>query len=73
MEADGQYIPFEKTRSDRIATGDPRLSLEERYADHEGYVAAVEQAARKLQKQRFLLPVDVKKYIAEARSSDILT
>ena len=72
LESDGQYIPFAKTRSDRIATGDPRLSLEERYADHEGYVAAVERAARKLGEERFLLPVDVKKYIEEARSRDIL-
>ena len=71
LESDGQYIPFEKTRSDRISTGDPRLSLKERYGDHEGYVAAVERVARELEKQRFLLPVDVKKYIDEARSSDI--
>ena len=30
-EAAGQYIPFPKTKADRIASGDPRLSIEERY------------------------------------------
>src|SRR5207244_10565042 len=36
-EAAGQYIPFKRTRAERLAAGDPRLSLEERYKDHDGY------------------------------------
>ena len=34
-----------KTRAERLVTGDPRLSLEERYGDHDGYVRAVTAAA----------------------------
>ena len=55
-----------------LAAGDPRLSLQERYTDHDGYVKAVTGAAKKLQKQRFLLLEDVRRYIEEAESSDVL-
>jgi hypothetical protein len=71
-ESDGQHIPFKTTKAERLAAGDPRLSLEERYKDHEGYVQAVTRAAKKLEKQRFLLPADVQKYIEEAQSSNVL-
>ena len=40
----GGMIPFAKTKAERIASGDPRLSLEERYTDHAGYVAAVKKS-----------------------------
>ena len=71
-ESDGQHIPFASTKAERLATGDPRLSLQERYKDHEGYVQAVTRAAKKLQKQRFLLLEDVQRYIEEAEASDVL-
>jgi hypothetical protein len=71
-EADGQHIPFTRTQAERIAAGDPRLSLEERYRDHEGYVQAVIRAAQELAQQRFLLPADVQKYIEEAQASTVL-
>ena len=73
LEAEGQCIPFRETKEDRIATGDPRLSLEERYHNHDGYVSAVTTAAQKLEKQRLLLPLDVQKYIVEAKLSNVLT
>jgi len=41
----GGMVPFPITVADRLATGDPRLSLQERYGTHEGYVAAVRAAA----------------------------
>ena len=41
----GGMVPFAKTKAQRLATGDPRLSLEERYVTHDGYVAAVRAAA----------------------------
>src|SRR6266853_2512758 len=41
----GGMVPFAKTRAQRLANGDPRLSLEERYGTHAGYVAAVTAAA----------------------------
>jgi hypothetical protein len=41
----GGMVPFAKTKAQRVAAGDPRLSLEERYKTHAGYVAAVKAAA----------------------------
>lgn len=71
-EANGQYVPFSRTRAERDAAADPRRALEERYTDHRGYVAAVAAAARQLQAQRFLLPDDVRRYAEEAEASDVL-
>ena len=53
-ESDGQHIPFKRTKAERLAAGDPRRSLEERYKHHDGYVKAFRKAAEKLQKERFL-------------------
>jgi hypothetical protein len=41
----GGMVPFAITKAQRQSTGDPRLSLEERYGNHDGYVAAVKKAA----------------------------
>ncbi|MDE0822654.1 MAG: alpha/beta hydrolase domain-containing protein [Dehalococcoidia bacterium] len=71
-ESEGQHISFKTTKAERIAAGDPRLSLEERYTDHSDYVEQVTKAARKLESERFLLPADVQKYIEEAEASDVL-
>jgi hypothetical protein len=54
----GSYIPFARTRAERLAAGDPRLSLEERYASPAAYVEAVAAAADRLVAERFLLPDD---------------
>ena len=40
----GGMIPFAKTKAERLANEDPRPSLEERYDDHAGYVAAVKNS-----------------------------
>lgn len=71
-ESDGQHIPFAETKAERSAAGDHRLSLEERYQDHNGYVKAVTVAAQNLETERFLLPADVKNYIDAAQASDVL-
>src|SRR5262249_57425014 len=71
-EANGQYIPFQTTKEQRKAIGDPRKSLEERYKDHDGYVKAVRKAAEKLQKDGFLLAEDVQRYVDEAEASNVL-
>jgi hypothetical protein len=71
-EAAGQHIPFKSTKAKRVAAGDPRLSLEERYQDHHGYVKAVTQAATKLEKRRLLLPDDVQRYMEQAQASAVL-
>jgi len=68
----GAFVPFARTKGERMAKGDPRLSLEERYKDHAGFVAAVERATRKLVQQRFLLEQDAQDAITVARNSSIL-
>jgi len=52
----GGMVPFAKTKAQRVASGDPRLSLEERYQNsHAGYVAAVKAAADNAACQGYLL------------------
>ncbi len=63
----GSYIPFARTKAQRRANGDPRPSLEERYASHEAYVQALARAARQLCEARLLLDEDVDRYIQSAR------
>jgi hypothetical protein len=41
----GGMVPFAITKAQRLANSDPRLSLQERYGTHDGYVAAVTAAA----------------------------
>ena len=68
----GGYVPFAKTKAERLASGDPRPSLEERYGNHEGYVAAVRVLAEKAVRERFLLREDADRLIQQAIASDIL-
>jgi hypothetical protein len=67
----GQYIAFPATQADRLATGDPRLSIEERYRNHGQYVSRVARAADRLVRQRFLLEEDAQAFIKAAAESDI--
>jgi hypothetical protein len=68
----GGFIPFAKTKSERTASGDPRLSLEERYVDHAGYVRAVKTAADKLVRDGYLLAEDAATMIGQAEQSQVL-
>jgi hypothetical protein len=68
----GGYIPFAKTKAQRLAAGDPRLSLEERYGTHEGYVSKVKAAAARAVAERFLLQDDADRLIAQAEQSGVL-
>jgi hypothetical protein len=68
----GGMIPFAKTKAERTASEDPRPSLEDRYVNHAGYVAAVEAAARHAVAEGFLLEADRKKLVADAEASDVL-
>lgn len=70
-ESFGQQIPFAATKAERLASGDPRRSLEERYPTHQAYVAAVTVAARGLQSERLLTAEDAQRYIAEAEASGV--
>jgi hypothetical protein len=68
----GGWIPFARTSAQRIANNDPRLSLEERYGSHAGYVAAVTRAAGNAVAQGFLLQADADALIAAAAASNVL-
>ena len=68
----GGMVPFAKTAAERQASGDPRLSLEERYRSHDGYLAAVRKAADKAIAQGFLLPEDAADLINAASASAVL-
>ena len=68
----GGFIPFARTKAERLASGDPRLSLEERYRNHAGYVSQVRAAVDRLLRQRFLLPQDAERLIRQAEESGVL-
>jgi hypothetical protein len=70
-DAAGQMIDFAKTKADRMSSGDPRPSLEERYPTHESYVNAVSAAAGALAHDRLMLQEDVDAYTKRAQDSAI--
>lgn len=71
-EGAGQSVPFKNTKAERLQANDPRLSLEERYLTHAGYVQAVTKAADDLLKRRLLLPDDARQYSRDAENSPVL-
>jgi hypothetical protein len=68
----GGYVPFSTTKAERMSSGDPRLSLEERYGSQEGYNCVVTRAANEAVKERFLLQADADRLIAQAAAANIL-
>jgi hypothetical protein len=54
-ESSGQYIPFKATRTDRLAAGDPRSSVQERYPSFGLYRSQVITAVDNLVRNRFLI------------------
>jgi hypothetical protein len=60
----GSMIPFAATREEREKTGDPRLSLQERYPHEGDRAAAIARAAQQLVQDRLLLEEDAKLYSA---------
>jgi hypothetical protein len=57
-EGTGQSIAFPTTKAAREASGDPRLSIEERYPSFAGYYYKVAQAINDMVAERFMLPED---------------
>ena len=62
-EGTGQMIAFAKTKADRLAAGDPRPSIEERYPSVEAYSAAAKKAIEDLVAKRYLLREDADAYM----------
>lgn len=55
----GSFHPFLRTKGERAAKGDPRLSLEERYGSRDEYLGRVTAAARQLVADRLMLAQDL--------------
>lgn len=68
----GMFIPFAKTKEERLKSRDPRLSLEERYISQENYVNLVKRAVNDLIQEGFLLEEDGKAAIEDAIKNKIL-
>jgi hypothetical protein len=73
----GGYIPFARTRAEREASGDPRLSIEERYPNLWTYYSAAAARATDLVRQRLLLPEDAQRLleqlVADMKTSGLLS
>ncbi len=65
---DGSYIPFARTKTEREANHDARLSLEERYHDKADYVGQVARAAEALEKSGYILPEDRQRIVEHAEA-----
>lgn len=62
---DGSFVPFARTEAERVAAGDPRPSLEARYANRDAYVAAVRSAAERQVAAGLLLQEDMERTMRE--------
>lgn len=60
-DLDGAYLEFAKTKAEREKSGDPRLSLDERYASDEERQRQAAEVLRGLAADGFLLDEDVKR------------
>jgi hypothetical protein len=70
----GGWIPFAATKQQRLSVTpapDPRLSLEERYCSHAGYVSAVTAAVNKAVAAGYLLQADGTADISAANASGV--
>ena len=61
-----------RTAAERVAPAIRGLSLEERYGEHEGYVAAVRKAAARAVAEGFLLREDAADLVSLAEASHVL-
>lgn len=68
----GSTLPFAATEAARRASGDPRLSLAERYSSKADYVSKVQAAAQALVDERLLLQEDVAGYVQSAQTQTLL-
>ena len=69
LRLNGSYIPFARTEADRRANGDPRRSLEERYASFPEYLEKYTASARKLAEERYIRKSDIQLLIELAKKN----
>ena len=62
----GSTIAFPATSAEREASGDPRLSIEERYGSKQDYLGRVRKAAQTLVEEGYLLEEDLELVIEQA-------
>jgi hypothetical protein len=62
----GGFEPFARTKEQRLASGDSRLSIAERYNGRQDYLDKVRRAADALVRQRFLRAEDVPSVLQSA-------
>ena len=62
----GGYVPFAQTLAQRLASGDPRPSIQERYTTVGNYQFAASMIAKRLIAQRFLLLEDGQRVVSQA-------
>jgi hypothetical protein len=62
----GATIPFARTRAERLTSGDPRPSIEERYCSRAAYLERVQEAAVALVRAGYLLDADAALSVATA-------
>jgi hypothetical protein len=62
----GATIPFPATKEEREASGDPRLSIEERYGSKDEYLRRIEEAARRLIDEGYMLEEDLEPVTTQA-------
>ncbi len=55
----GSFLPFPRTNAEKVASGDPRPSIESLYESKEVYLTKLRAAAEDLARARLLLPEDV--------------
>jgi hypothetical protein len=70
-DREGSYLPFARTKAERLAKGDPRPALEELYGNHEAYMQRVKEIVRELQEARLLLPEDAARFVDEAAGRNL--
>jgi hypothetical protein len=66
-DRDGSCLPLPIDKAARVAAGDPRSSIAERYASGPDYVAKVQAVVSALLKDRLLLQEDADRYLERAR------
>jgi hypothetical protein len=62
----GSMIPLPRTRAERVASGDPRQSVEERYGDPAGYRKRFAAVCKELVAGRYMLPEDADRLTTDA-------